>query len=164
MPSVYAMAASTIVQFAAGTARELQSRKRSNNFLDDINDKLFAPRGLYAFIMTFKPNESRPIGTTQMNLNEHYVRYQEPAPSKAKEVLKGIRVSDGKTYGEFELPECAPLIYPSLEEAAKTEEGQNRLKKSQKFVADYLDRRAQAVYVSNCFFTLRRCGMSLTRD
>src|SRR5215469_9266714 len=38
VPSVYVMAVSTAVQFAAGTAPELQRRYRANTFLDQLNE------------------------------------------------------------------------------------------------------------------------------
>lgn len=54
-------------------------------------------------------------------------------------------------HGEFELPEAAPLIFPALDEVAaameQDPEKQNAFKKSQKFVADYFDRRSQASFV-----------------
>ena len=62
--------------------------------------------------------------------------------------MAGLRVSSGKTYGEIEMPESAPLIFPALDQAAVNPDA-NKLKKSQKFVPDYFDRRAQATYVSS---------------
>ena len=64
-----------------------------------------------------------------------------------------MRLSSGKTYGEMELPEAAPLIFPALDRVAEdnSAEGvkkQNKLKSKQKFVADYFDRRAQAQYAA----------------
>jgi hypothetical protein len=35
---------------------EVQSRMRSNEFLDEVNEDFFAPRGLFAFIGTWRPN------------------------------------------------------------------------------------------------------------
>ncbi|KAK9244406.1 hypothetical protein V1506DRAFT_541680 [Lipomyces tetrasporus] len=63
--------------------------------------------------------------------------------------LKHIRLSSGKTYGEVELPESAPLIFPALDSLASDNgQGHNKLKRSQKFIADYFDRRAQATYAA----------------
>ena len=66
---------------------------------------------------------------------------------------KNMRLSSGKTYGEMEMPEAAPLIFPALDKVAddSSAEGikkQNKMKSSQKFVADYFDRRAQAQYAA----------------
>ncbi len=54
------------------------------------------------------------------------------------------------------MPESAPLIFPALDAAAASasQEGkkQSQFKNSSKFVANYLDRRAQASYVSPILF------------
>jgi hypothetical protein len=144
-PSVAAMVASTIVQVAAGTAKEIQSRKRANSFLDDMNQKLFMPRGLYCLVMSFKPDAARPVSGGQVNINDMIAKYSQPVQSGFKTTMAGLRVSSGKTYGEIEMPESAPLIFPALDQAAVNPDA-NKLKKSQKFVADYFDRRAQATY------------------
>lgn len=66
---------------------------------------------------------------------------------------QNMRLSSGKTYGQLELPEAAPLIFPALDRVADDEstdgiKKQTRMKSSQKFVADYFDRRAQARYAA----------------
>ena len=84
--------------------------------------------------------------------------------SKMAEVrakMRQLRVSSGETHGEAEIPvTCAPLIFPALDAAADapkkgtatTESAVDsikaRSKSASKFVSDYLDRRAQASYVS----------------
>ena len=147
-PSAAAMIASTIVQVAAGTAKEIQSRKRANSFLDDMNQKLFMPRGLYCLVMSFKPDATRPVSGGQVNINDMIAKYSQPVQSGFKNTMAGLRVSSGKTYGEIEMPESAPLVFPALDQAAVNPDA-GKLKKSQKFVADYFDRRAQATYVSS---------------
>ena len=53
-PSVIAMAVCTAAQIAAGVGAEVQSRARTNNFLDCINEELFKPAGLYCMIVKYK--------------------------------------------------------------------------------------------------------------
>ncbi|GAB1192780.1 hypothetical protein APSETT444_001976 [Aspergillus pseudonomiae] len=53
-PETAAQITSIIVQTVAGTAREIQSRRRANTFLDRVNQDLFMPRGLYAMVMAYK--------------------------------------------------------------------------------------------------------------
>lgn len=62
LPFPPAMIASTVVQVAAGTAMELQRRSRTNDFLPQVNEVLFMPRGLFAMIMTFDPVGRRGVG------------------------------------------------------------------------------------------------------
>ncbi|MCJ1401787.1 hypothetical protein MMC11_005004 [Xylographa trunciseda] len=80
-----------------------------------------------------------------------------------KEKMKRLRVASGETHGEAEMPvTCAPLIFPALDAvavAASQKDGdQNdgvtdnikaKAKGSSKFVSNYFDRRAQAVYATN---------------
>ncbi|MCJ1379611.1 hypothetical protein MMC17_002713 [Xylographa soralifera] len=80
-----------------------------------------------------------------------------------KEKMKQLRIASGVTHGEAQMPvTCAPLVFPALDavaDAASTKNGgQNdgvansikaKTKSSTKFVNDYFDRRAQAVYAIN---------------
>jgi hypothetical protein len=122
---------------------------RTNGFLDRMNEEFFKPRGLYCLIMTYKPDSTATHAS--VDITQTISSSLTPASSNMRQTFKNLRLSSGKTYGELELPEAAPLIFPALESIASdhTEEGvkkQNKLKSSQKFVADYFDRRAQAQY------------------
>jgi hypothetical protein len=60
-----------------------------------------------------------------------------------------MKLSAGKTDGELEMPEAAPLVFPALDHLRATEDGvkkQNAIKSKGKFISDYFDRRAQASY------------------
>ena len=157
-PEPIVMAASIAVQVAARTAQELQARHRTNTFLDQTNASFFMPRGLYAMIMTFKPDRpmDRVINT---NVNDAtsmaLTKSLSPPTSSLTANLRTIRLSSGVSKGEMSLPDSAPLIYPALDAAAVSaastdqalpEKKQNALKSSSGFLADYLDRRAQAEY------------------
>jgi len=137
VPNVYTMVVSTVVQVAAGTAAEVQRRRRANTFLDLMNEHLFKPRGLFAMVMCFKPNATRPIEVAEIDVDA-LVTQHETAPTS------GL-AAQGKTYGEVELGEVAPLIYPSLD-AAAADPNSNAFKRASKFLQEYGDRRAQAVY------------------
>jgi hypothetical protein len=122
---------------------------RTNGFLDRMNEEFFKPRGLYCLIMTYEPDSTATHAC--VDITQTISSSLTPASSNMRQTFKNLRLSSGKTYGELELPEAAPLIFPALESIAsdRTEEGvkkQNKLKSSQKFVADYFDRRAQAQY------------------
>jgi len=124
---------------------------RTNSFLDRMNEEFFKPRGLYCLIMTYKPDSTDTH--TRVDITQTISSSLTPASSGMRQTFKNLRLSSGKTYGELELPEAAPLIFPALESIASdtTAEGvkkQNKLKSSQKFVADYFDRRAQAQYAA----------------
>ena len=164
VPEPIIMATTIAIQVAAGTAQELQARYRTNTFLDQINTSLFKPRGLYAMIMTFKPE--RPAeryfnANINANINDPtsaaLTKYNSPPTSSLNANMRMIRLSSGTSKGEMSLPESAPLVYPALDAAAVnasstdqalSEQKQKALKSSSSFIADYLDRRAQAAYAS----------------
>jgi hypothetical protein len=165
-PSAIAMGVSIATQFAVGVAMEVQARTRyvesscfdlyiltssfrTNSFLDRINNEFFKARGLYCLIMTYKPESSDTHAS--VDITQAISSSTNLASSGMKQAFKNMRLSSGKTYGELEMPEAAPLIFPALDQLAATEEGvkkQNKLKSSQKFMADYFDRRAQATYAA----------------
>ncbi|CAJ2501914.1 Uu.00g047670.m01.CDS01 [Anthostomella pinea] len=177
IPEVASQVVGTVVQVIAGTAKELQSRYRRNTFLDRVNQDLFMPRGLYAMVMAFKdvvPGQqprgplSRLAGTLgkqlfaaeRLDINQTAAKYSNPdVMSNTRRKLKDIRLTSGKTVGEVELPEAAPLVYPDLDRAAEQdlqEQGNGKGKEKEgikqkwkgagEWVGDYLDRRAQATY------------------
>lgn len=147
------------------------------------------PRGLYAMVMAFKdqiPGQqpsgplSRLAGTLgkslfsseRLDINQTVLKYSNPYPevSKLKKGVKDLRLVNGKTYTEVELPEAAPLTYPDLDWAMAREmqqEGKGKLAKKastkDKFkgagawVQNYVDRKAQATFASTCSNFTTRC-------
>lgn len=68
-------------------------------------------------------------------------------------VADKFKRSSGKTYGDFALPEAAPLVFPTLDtlDAADNEESKGfkaSVAKKKNFVAEYFDKRGQAEFVS----------------
>jgi len=162
VPHFAATIASTVAQIAVGTAKELQVRHRTNTFLDQMNATLFEPKGLYCLIMTYNPDapsasskssEDGVISSEQLNITGNIAKYHDQRTGKLQKLKRNARVSNGLTCGEMELPQSAPLIFPNLGFGPPTrtcEQGQaksNALKNTNKFFADYFDRRAQAIYV-----------------
>ena len=145
-PELAAQITSTVVQIAVGTAIELQKRQRGNSFLDQMNERFFRPRGLFALLMTYKHEGKKPIHSEPVDI----MKVISKRTAAEQNLLAPIRLGEGTSYGELEMPESAPLVFPSLDEAAEqTVDAQkmDMLKSSQRFLADYFDRRAQAVYV-----------------
>ena len=180
VPSVSAMIASTVLVTVGQTAVVLHSRSRTNTFLDNVNEYFFRPRGLYVLLIEYK--ESRHRWSSEALDISHTVAKNSAPADAPKEGNRGAKLkhklafSAGKSHGEMEMPEAAPLIYPSLDKAAlekasshtsttsssttlspttsatKKEEksskipGMNKFKENSAFVDSYLDRRAQAVF------------------
>ena len=145
VPEPICQITSTVIQFAAGAAIYMQTTQRTHTFLDEINDKLFKPRGLYALVMRYIPHGRRPIEVQQTDLNTMISK--EDAPHRSYQNLRAVNA--GRSYGAVEMPESAPLVFPALDEAAQTQDPTkaSKLKSSMAFVADYYDRRGQASYV-----------------
>ncbi|KAK3167102.1 hypothetical protein OEA41_010227 [Lepraria neglecta] len=68
-----------------------------------------------------------------------------------KRQFNSMKSSSGKTHGELEMLEAAPLIFPNLDALAAAEGSDSKkksgLKKTGVFLGDYFDRRAQASYI-----------------
>ncbi|KAF7895508.1 uncharacterized protein EAF01_009470 [Botrytis porri] len=149
VPGPITMGVSIATQFAVGVAMELQSRSRTNTFLDRINNEYFMPRGLYCLILIYKPESSETHAS--VDITKAITSSLDDITTGFKKTLKNIKLSSGTTYGELEMPEAAPLIFPALDRIADIEGSENsqkgsKFKDSGKFVTDYFDRRAQAKY------------------
>jgi hypothetical protein len=98
--------------------------------------------------MTWREDTGR--AHEMIDLNKTIASSMDPEDSGITDKFKR---SSGKTYGDFSLPEAAPLIFPTLDvlDDADTEESKG-FKKSmaekKNFVAEYYDKRAQAEFVS----------------
>lgn len=75
-----------------------------------------------------------------------------------------FKSSDGKTYGNI-FQDVAPLVFPEIDELASDENAGKKLSKlrrKKEFVGGYLDRRAQAKFVSVERTLHDRCAMYRT--
>lgn len=132
---------------------------RTKTVLDKINDEFYRPRGLYALVLTWNPDDGAIHETLNIN-NNILSRTSNGTGSSKSSLAKKLSMSSGMTSGNFEFPETAPLIFLALDDIAKIDEkGQEKTKKMA-FVADYLDRRARASYVRSPY-SLRGLVMDL---
>lgn len=145
VPEPITQITSTVMQFAAGAAIYLQTTQRTHSFLDEMNDKLFKPRGLYAMVMKYIPQGTRPISVQQVDLRT--IISKENTLHKSYQNFRAVNA--GRSYGALEMPDSAPLVFPALDEAAQTQDPAkaSKLKNSMAFVTDYYDKRAQASYL-----------------
>lgn len=119
-----------------------------------MNEKLFKPRGLYALVMGFDPEATQTVSFGQIDLTtQRIAKYdlQGVQQSKWKQFGMSMRQSSGTTHGEMEMPECAPLIFPSVDAAAGDKEKLNKMKRTGKWLENYFDKQGQARYVSIFF-------------
>lgn len=134
----------------SGFALLVRPMSRTNGFLQKINDEFFRPRGLYCLVMTWNPESTYRV--EQVNIVERIDLHSKPANGLSGLSSK-FRVSDGNSYGQWDFPEVAPLIFPALDQLASPldTDGIKKKKKMAQgmtFVANYWDKRATAEYVS----------------
>lgn len=140
-PMVHITAFAVHTSIEAG--RRLHNTRQINNFFERMNEELFKPRGLYVLLMTYKPTSAEPAIDFDVNQNIISSVVSRDGGKRSK-----FRTASGKTHGEAELPECAPLIFPSLE-AANPEQKKSAFKRAHTFIGDYGDRRARAQFQHN---------------
>ncbi|KAF2645849.1 hypothetical protein P280DRAFT_442772 [Massarina eburnea CBS 473.64] len=165
VPGHITMAVSISLQVTAGTAIELQSRYRANEFLDQTNKDVFMPLGLYCMVLMCEDGsgstENPEFSYETVNLDaakqisKWGVQKDDAHLSTSTKVLRPIRMVSGKTKVS-EMPlEIAPLVYPGLDdmvqrpEIKRDESLKDRMVRHKEFYADYFDRRAKAEYAGN---------------
>ncbi|KAM5349135.1 hypothetical protein ACJ41O_008958 [Fusarium nematophilum] len=141
----FPMVVGIAIQVSVMAAKDTQNRTRTNTFLSKANDEFFRPRNLYCLIMTYSPDTDEPheetnvCSTIATSLN----------PSTSQKLYGKLRESSGKTYGEVELPEAAPLVFPVLDESDIQKEGSKaKMEDAQDYVREYFDKRAQAKFAA----------------
>lgn len=172
-PSVVAMAVTNAVQIAAQAGQEVQTRSRTNGFLERVNEELFKPRGLFAMIVKYQTSEKvarsensllRRLGVgaahVDFDTGKAIAKYDrsysggEGGEGKGKsmsERMQNLRLASGTTRGAIELPEAAPLVFPDVDKAVAKEGPEtfkDKARDAKVFLGEYLDRRAQMEYVS----------------
>ncbi|KAG8531975.1 uncharacterized protein KY384_003611 [Bacidia gigantensis] len=139
-PSVVVHATAVVVHTSIEAARRMWMAKQTNSYLDQMNEKLFKPRGLYAMIMAYKPTSSEASQLVDVNTHVASSVAQRDGHHKSS-----FKTSSGKTHGEAQMPDAAPLVFPKLEKAGD-EEKKNAFKRSADFMSSYGDKRAQAEF------------------
>ncbi|KAF2166970.1 hypothetical protein M409DRAFT_23015 [Zasmidium cellare ATCC 36951] len=155
-PSAVAVAVCMAIQAGAKAGAEIQHRHRTNDFLEKMNEEFFKPAGLFAMIMTYKPDSSISSLSQNSSLVSMSTRYMNLKANDAMTELEDnsgnlgnltrkLKISSGTTRGEVELPEFAPLIFPDVDAAVQRGEEEtfkNNVKGFRKFFAAYMDRQA----------------------
>ncbi|KAH7060760.1 hypothetical protein B0J12DRAFT_737062 [Macrophomina phaseolina] len=132
-PGVVAMAVSTAVQIVAKVGQEVQERWQVNRFLEKANREVWAPRGLFAMIVAYRPDLEGQVGSEVVDMSATgVVKYGGSSGLTAegdggkgrlgemREKMKRLRVASGRSRGETEMPiECAQLIFPEVDKAAE---------------------------------------------
>ncbi|OAP63157.1 hypothetical protein AYL99_02384 [Fonsecaea erecta] len=145
LPPGISQAVQLAITISVTIAKDIQSRKRQNTFLDRINDEFFRPRGLYCLVMTWQPDT--PTLHTSVDVTRTVAARMATPESTGAKVKRAMKTSAGASGVEF--AECAPLVFPELDElavqtGAEAECKRDTLKHYKSFAEVYFDRRAQA--------------------
>ncbi|KAF7556456.1 hypothetical protein G7Z17_g1448 [Cylindrodendrum hubeiense] len=132
------------MQAAIKVAEDVQTRTRTNSFLDKANTDFFSPRGLYCLIMTYNPDSTEGQAIDQAKLSSTVATNLNP--SGLQKVKHKLRSSSG----EIEFPECAPLVFPGLDDLDDQQSTEATAEKekfgAKKHIDEYFDKRAQAKF------------------
>ncbi|KAM0541626.1 hypothetical protein ACHAPJ_013174 [Fusarium lateritium] len=146
VPLASSMAINAAVMLAVDVAKNVQNRQRTNKFLAKINEEYFYPKGLCCLVMTWRQDSGKPHETVDLTstIASSIGSYNDGISNKFKS-------SSGKTYGDFALPEAAPLVFPALDVlAAADSEESSGLKQSlgekKNYIQSYYDKRAQSEF------------------
>ncbi|KAG9495326.1 hypothetical protein J7337_013565 [Fusarium musae] len=149
VPIAPSIAISAAVYKTIEVAKDVQGRQRSNKFISQMNEQYFYPKGLCCLIMTWRPDSgtSHEVVDLTSTVASSIGSYDSSFTNKFK-------TSSGKTYGDFALPEAAPLIFPTLDVLAEADSEESKgLKQSlgekRAYIQDYYDKRAQAQFALN---------------
>lgn len=147
VPEPFTMLVAIATKMVTDAAAEVHSRTKTNSFLDRMNEEFFKPRGLIALLLTWKPTDSSTFTTMDFDLGSTIARETSGSHQGVSKLKHSVQSSSAAT--AFEFPATAPLVFPTLDQLAAEGNEQaakklSTLKRSGKFVTDYMDKRAQA--------------------
>ncbi|KAM3085687.1 hypothetical protein ACMFMG_002753 [Clarireedia jacksonii] len=142
-----AVAVQIAIAVTIKAAKEIHSRQRTNTFLDAMNNEFFRPRGLYCLVLTWNPESSNATDTIDLTSMISKSINQSTGQSHTR---NKFHTSSGNSYGEFEFPAAAPLVFPVLDEVDSQGEQKTKekIKRKGEFVSEYFDRRARAQWAA----------------
>ena len=118
---------------------------RTTTYLSRANDTIFSPRGLFAMVVTFRPESASKtvsVNTSCSPLDS----IRQYGTSRVSQTGSGGADDQDTTHGAAELPPSAPLVFPTAEEMST--QNTKGFKRTWDVATDYFDRRARASYVS----------------
>ncbi|KAK4071682.1 uncharacterized protein Triagg1_5920 [Trichoderma aggressivum f. europaeum] len=160
VPEPITIAVSIAAQVTTQVGLQAHSRSKTNTFLNKMNAEFFRPLGLVAVLMTWKPSRAGEI-VTQSRFDETLEQATQnasgPRPGMGGGISNKMQASHGTT--NFEWPESAPLVFPTLDKLADSAEGRqaveeagkkqpNGMKRSMIFAMEYMDKRSQAQWAN----------------
>ncbi|KAF7557753.1 hypothetical protein G7Z17_g365 [Cylindrodendrum hubeiense] len=157
------------VEIATDAVMEVQSRFKSNKFLDSVNAEFFIPRGLICLVVTWRPDTGDDELISAVNFEGRAIEpYSETGlVDKMRDIITK-KVSSGESLrriqeqmqemmkpfdGDFGCAEPAPLIFHSLHGKTIAEGGNGDYKKksavdrAEIWLDEHMDKRAQTKWI-----------------
>lgn len=160
VPEPITIAVSIAAQVTTQVSLQAHSRSKTNTFLNKMNTEFFRPLGLIALVMTWRPSRVGEV-VTQVTfdaaLEQATQNASGPRPGMGGGISNKMQASHGTT--NFEWPESAPLVFPTLDKLSDSAEGRqvveeaekkqpNGMKRSMIFAMEYMDKRSQAQWAN----------------
>lgn len=143
---------------------EAQSRFNSSSFLDKANEGFFAPRGLYAFVGIWRPDEIDDGQATRLHASEDasvsqprvdvadsYNVHTESETVAARGEWRKIQRAMLPAGGNFSTVDSAPLLWPSNRKIAavisgNTTKKKGRIDRAGLWINEHVDQHSQAIW------------------
>lgn len=110
-----------------------------------MNEQYFKPRGLYALIVKYKPEDMDELGgwtDIEHDVTESVIRRDDPNRSSLRNILDS---SADTVSSDNQVPEFAPLVFPFFNDKDQ-KQSQNVFKHFMAFRREYQDRGASAQF------------------
>ncbi|KAI4600894.1 hypothetical protein KJ359_013057 [Pestalotiopsis sp. 9143b] len=130
------------IHVSVEASRRAYVQYEQNKYLDTMNEKFFKPRGLYCLVMTYKPSSDDIIEEVDIDHNIAKAIGTREGQNRWKRTFS---TSATTAKQEADIPECAPLIFPQLDNLDEKKK-ENSIKQFGSFMSDYYDRQAAAKF------------------
>ncbi|PQE07921.1 fad binding domain protein [Rutstroemia sp. NJR-2017a WRK4] len=145
VPSAIIHVAAIAVHVSIEAGRRAYMSNAQNKYLDTMNTTLFKPHGLYAMLMTWKPESSSSHPSPLISTLDLNAQLLSAVAARETHQRSNLRATSGKTVGQAQMPESAELVFPLLESAGE-EEKANAMKRAGHWVSEWRDRRTRGEF------------------
>lgn len=157
------------VGIATDAIMELQSRFKSNKFLDSVNAEFFIPRGLICLVVTWRPDASNDELIAAVDFEGKAIKSHSetglvekirdiatkktPSGEGLRQIQEQMQDIMKPSNGVFNCAEPAPLVFPSLHGKAVASGGtgndkkKNAVDRAEIWLDEYMDERAKAKWI-----------------
>lgn len=129
------------VHLSIEASRRGYLHNKQNKLLDEMNEHYFKPRGLYALIIKYNPDDLSELGGwiyVRLNVTKLIIQRDDPSRTGWGNIKEG---SADTVARDEQMPEFAPLIFPFFNDKDERQ-SESAFKNFQAFRQEYADRGA----------------------